>query len=43
MSGPLAASAFSSNPLWYTTRSTAVVGLVLLTLGAVLGVAVLVS
>jgi hypothetical protein len=43
MSGPLAASAFSSNPLWYTTRSTAVVGLVLLTIGAVLGVAVLVS
>ncbi|HEV7206062.1 MAG TPA: hypothetical protein VGN18_15760 [Jatrophihabitans sp.] len=39
MSTTLAASAFSSNPLWYTTRSTAVVGFVLLTIGAVLGVA----
>lgn len=39
MSSPLAVSAFSSNPLWYTTRSTAVVGFVLLTIGAVLGVA----
>ena len=39
MSSTLAASAFSSNPLWYTTRSTAVVGFVLLTIGAVLGVA----
>lgn len=39
MSTTLAASAFSSNPLWYLTRSTAVVGFVLLTIGAVLGVA----
>ncbi|MEO9139450.1 MAG: ferric reductase [Jatrophihabitans sp.] len=36
---PLATSVFSSNPLWYTTRSTAVVGFVLLSIGAVLGVA----
>ena len=39
MSTTLAAGAFSSNPLWYTTRSTAVVGFVLLTIGLVLGVA----
>ena len=39
MSATLTASAFNSNPLWYLTRSTAVVGFVLLTIGAVLGVA----
>jgi len=32
-------STFSSNPLWYLTRSTAIVGFLLLTLGTVLGVA----
>lgn len=40
MSSVLAAtSGFSSNPLWYTTRSTAVIGFLLLSLGTVLGVA----
>ncbi len=39
MSTIAAASVFNSNPLWYTTRSTAVVGFVLLSIGAVLGVA----
>ena len=35
----LAASAFSSNPLWYTTRSTAVVAFVLLTMSFAFGLA----
>lgn len=39
MSAVLAASAFNSNPLWYTTRSTAIVAFVLITAGTVLGVA----
>lgn len=39
MSITLAFSAFSSNPLWYVTRSTAIIGFVLLTMGTVLGVA----
>jgi sulfoxide reductase heme-binding subunit YedZ len=39
MSTTLVASAFNSNPLWYTTRSTAVVGFVLLSIATVLGVA----
>jgi len=34
-----AASAFSVAPLWYTTRSTAVIGFVLLTFSMMLGVA----
>ena len=34
-----AASAFSSNPLWYTTRSTGVVAFVLLTLSFAFGLA----
>jgi methionine sulfoxide reductase heme-binding subunit len=35
----MAGNGFSSNPLWYLTRSTGVVAFVLLTLGTVLGVA----
>ena len=36
---PLASTAFSSNPLWYTTRSTGVVAFVLLTLSFAFGLA----
>jgi predicted ferric reductase len=39
MPSVLVTSAFASNPLWYTTRGTAVVAFVLLTIGTVLGVA----
>ena len=35
----VAASAFSSNPLWYTTRSTGIVAFVLLTMSFAFGLA----
>jgi sulfoxide reductase heme-binding subunit YedZ len=39
MTSPHAAIGFGSNPLWYLTRSTAVIAFILLTIGSVLGVA----
>ena len=35
--GTVLADSFSSAPLWYTTRSTAIVGFILLTLTTVFG------